>query len=206
MAKRRTRRKARPKKQTKLQKALLKRVKKTSRSVKRDYKSEYKRRVAAAKKRYKAELATAKKRRDAALRGAATRKANLLKKKRSEAAKRGAATRKARATEKKAEAVKQGPSRLTSSQIKVITNWHETKFNPHGTRGVPDLDELIEFSQDRGYQGFKDYRRIWDAARANYLKEQDAGTWESRGFGFLVELTTMAKVRPEGEEQWLYYH
>jgi hypothetical protein len=198
--------KKRSKKPNKLQRGLLTGLKKRIRSRRRDYKSEYKRRVAAAKKRYKAEIAAAKKRRDAALRGAATRKANALKAKRSAAARKGVATRKANAKRKKQDAQPEKVARLTSSQVKVIRNWHATKFNPHGFKEIPTEEELVEFAQERGYFGFKDYRKIWDAARSTYVKEVADDVYISRGYQYLVELTDMAKVRPEGEEQWLYYH
>lgn len=212
MPKPKARRKARPKKRTKLQRSLLKRLKKTIKTRKRDYASEYKRRVALAKKKYREEIALAKKRRDAALKGVATRRANALKRKRSASAQKGLATRRANAERRKQEAAANvekpatKPKRLTSSQVKVIVNWYENKFNQYGLKGIPSEEDLIEFAQERGYDGFKDYRKIWDAARATYLKENDDGTYESRGYGYLVQLTDMAKVSPQGEEQWLYYH
>ena len=182
MAKRRTRSKPRPKKQTKLQKALLKRVKEDfARPAKRDYNLEYCRHVAAAKKR-EAELAAAKKRRNAALRGVATRKANALKAKRSAAARKGVATRKANADRRREEASQQQksksePKRLTAAQVKVIENWYNNKFNPIAFKEVPTEEDVIEFAQVRGYDGFKQYRKIWDAARALFLQQMKDGSY-----------------------------
>lgn len=92
---------------------------------------------------------------------------------------------------------------LTGEQIKIISRWHSEQFNPHGYREVPDLDELIEWSREKGYPDFKVYRATWDAARRVYLREQADGTYESRGMGYLYELTRLGKAETY---EWLYYH
>lgn len=102
----------------------------------------------------------------------------------------------------KREAEEQG---VTSAQLKSIRSFLE-RFNPHSYKDVPTEEDLVELVQDRDYATFQTYRKIWDAARRAYVRERDDGTYESRGFGYLVSLTTMATVRPQGEEPWLYYH
>lgn len=92
---------------------------------------------------------------------------------------------------------------LTSAEIKIITKWHETKFNPNGYREVPDLEELIDWSREKGYDGFKLYRKTWDDTRRQYVKEQADGTYESRGMGYLYDRQNVAKA---DDYRWLYYH
>ena len=92
---------------------------------------------------------------------------------------------------------------LSRDQIKIILNWHRAAFNPKQYREVPTEDELIEWTLKKGYPRFKQYRKIWDAARRQYKKEIADGTWESRGLKYLHHLTGMAKAP---DEQWLYYH
>lgn len=92
---------------------------------------------------------------------------------------------------------------LTASEIKTIIRWHSNVFNPNLYREVPTEEELIEWSQEKGYSRFQQYRKTWDAARRQYKNEIADGTWESRGLKYLHHLTGMAKAP---DEQWLYYH
>lgn len=92
---------------------------------------------------------------------------------------------------------------LTSEQIKTIIRWVNEKFNLHGYREVPTPEQLVEWSRENGYDRFKLYRATWDAARRVYLRENKDGTYESRGMGYLYQLTGMAKAETY---EWLYYH
>lgn len=92
---------------------------------------------------------------------------------------------------------------LTGDQIRIIRKWHSEKFNPHQYREVPQEEELIDWSRANGYPEFKTYRATWDAARRVYLREQKDGTYESRGMGYLYQLTGMTKAETY---EWLYYH
>lgn len=95
--------------------------------------------------------------------------------------------------------------KLSTEQVISIRQWYK-RFNPHAFKSIPTLAFLVDWTRERGYAAFQTYRTVWNAARDNYLKEMKAGTWASRGYGYLVGLTNQAGVRPEGEEQWLYYH
>lgn len=92
---------------------------------------------------------------------------------------------------------------LTRDQIKTIERWHSDTFNPREYREVPTIDELVEWSQENSYERFKLYRHTWDAARRQYVGELKDGTWESRGMGYLYQLTNSARV---DDYRWLYYH
>lgn len=92
---------------------------------------------------------------------------------------------------------------LTRDQVKTIRRWHSDAFNPKLYREVPTEDELVAWAQENGYERFKQYRKVWDAARRTYVKELADGSWESRGMGYLYQLTNNAKV---DDYQWLYYH
>lgn len=94
---------------------------------------------------------------------------------------------------------------LSSSEIKSIRNWY-SKFNPDNRKPIPDVEDVIDFARQEGYQNFKTYRQTWNAARSVYLRELKAGTYESRGLGYLEMLTDMANVRSHGSIEWLYYH
>lgn len=100
------------------------------------------------------------------------------------------------------EKAKQG---VTGSQIRSIRSFLK-RFNPHGFKGVPTEEDLISLVQSQEYKTFQQYRKVWDAARKKYLCEKKAGTYIEQDWGYLVDLTTYATVRPKGEEQWLYYH
>jgi hypothetical protein len=92
---------------------------------------------------------------------------------------------------------------ITKYQDKIIRRWHLEVFNPKDYREVPTMDDLIEWSKENGYPRFKQYRQVWDSARKTYMKELNGGTWESRGMGYLYQLTEQASAE---SYQWLYYH
>lgn len=92
---------------------------------------------------------------------------------------------------------------LTAEQIRIIIRWHNEKFNPGLYREVPSEEQLVDWSRENGYDRFKLYRATWEAARRVYKREQADGTYESRGMGYLYQLTGMAKAETY---EWLYYH
>jgi hypothetical protein len=91
---------------------------------------------------------------------------------------------------------------ITGSQLRSIREFLK-RFNPIGFKEIPDEETLVEFVQKSGYPAFQQYRKIWDAARRQYVKEKKAGTYESRGLQYLHHLTGMAEAP---DEKWLYYH
>lgn len=91
---------------------------------------------------------------------------------------------------------------VSSSQLKSIRSFL-ARFNPIGFKDIPDEETLVEFVQQEGYPAFQKYRGVWDAARRQYVKEKNAGTYESRGLQYLNHLTGMAEAP---NEKWLYYH
>ena len=104
---------------------------------------------------------------------------------------------------------KRGPQihKLSSDQLRAIRRWH-IKFNPMGFKDVPTLEDLIDFARERGYAAFERYRDTWNAVRADYLaaiKSKSLTKYGTLGRD-IQKLTTQARVRPQGDEQWLYYH
>lgn len=94
---------------------------------------------------------------------------------------------------------------LTRDNVKRIRSWYST-FNP-GHKEIPDVENVIDFAREEGYDKFKTYRKVWDQARRTYLREQSKGTYASRGLGYLEMLTDMAGVRGQEDDiKWLYYH
>lgn len=95
---------------------------------------------------------------------------------------------------------------VSNQQVKTIRGWYKT-FNPVGRKEIPDVENVIDFAREQGYDQFKTYRKTWDAARRTYLREQSKGTYISRGLGYLEMLTDMAGVRGQDDDiKWLYYH
>jgi len=88
------------------------------------------------------------------------------------------------------------------SQIKSIKSFL-ARFNPLGFKGVPTEEDLVDFIREEGYGAFQEYRRVWDKARRQYLKELANKTYESRGLPYLMHLTGEAGAP---DEKWLYYH
>lgn len=92
---------------------------------------------------------------------------------------------------------------LTSEQIKTILNWYRDKFNPGQFKDIPTEEQVIDFSRQEGYPAFKQYRKVWDAARGKYLKELDNGTYIPQDLTYLLGLQSNAGAP---SEVWLYYH
>lgn len=95
---------------------------------------------------------------------------------------------------------------LSTSEDKSVRHWYETRFNPHGLKEIPTDEDVIEFARDSGIVLFRAYQKTWNAARSTYVRELKAGKWASRGLGYLDYLTEQARVRPQGDREWLYYH
>lgn len=95
---------------------------------------------------------------------------------------------------------------LSNAEDLSVRNWYEKRFNPLGFKEIPTDEDVIEFARERGIEAFRVYQKMWNAASATYVKEIKAGTWASRGIGYLEYLTEQARVRPEGDKEWLYYH
>lgn len=106
----------------------------------------------------------------------------------------------------RAEYQRQENEGLSNAEDASVRNWYEKRFNPLGFKEIPTDEDVIEFARARGIAAFREYQRMWNAARATYVKELKAGTWTSRGIGYLEYLTEQARVRPEGDREWLYYH
>ena len=95
---------------------------------------------------------------------------------------------------------------LSNAEDASIRNWYNKRFNPYGFKDIPTEDDVIDFARDQGIADFRSYQKTWNAARAVYVKEQKAGTYASRGLGYLDYLVDQARVRPAGDREWLYYH
>jgi hypothetical protein len=95
---------------------------------------------------------------------------------------------------------------LSNSEDVSVRNWYNKHFNPRGSDKIPTEDDVVEFARAQGIADFREYQKTWNAARRAYVRELKAGTWASRGLGYLETLTEMARVRPTGGIEWLYYH
>ena len=91
---------------------------------------------------------------------------------------------------------------VSSSQLRSIREFLK-RFNPLGFKDIPDEETLVEFVQENDYAAFQQYRKVWDAARRQYVKEKLDGSYESRGIQYLNHLTGMAQAP---KNVWLYYH
>lgn len=87
---------------------------------------------------------------------------------------------------------------LTQSEIRSIRTFCERY--PNKDR---DVDEVVDWYRELGYESFKTYRDTWNAARLQYQREQKAGTYASRGEGYLNYLTEQSEA---SSVEWLYYH
>ena len=95
---------------------------------------------------------------------------------------------------------------LSNAEDASVRNWYNKRFNPIGFKEIPTEEDVIDFARAQGIAAFRAYQATWNAARSTYLKELKTGMYASRGIGYLNMLTEQARVRPEGDEQWLYYH
>lgn len=95
---------------------------------------------------------------------------------------------------------------LSNAEDLSVRNWYEKRFNPRDAKEIPSDEDVLDFARSRGMDVFRQYQKTWNAARAAYARELKAGTWASRGIGYLDYLTEQARVRPEGDREWLYYH
>lgn len=87
---------------------------------------------------------------------------------------------------------------ISSSEVRSVRAWCE-RFKNEGR----DTEDVIEKARESGYGWFVNYRTVWNSARRTYLAENKAGTYASRGLGYLEMLAGMAEVE---DIAWLYYH
>ena len=78
-----------------------------------------------------------------------------------------------------------------------------SRWNANGTKEAPELEDMVDWVRDVGYAAFAAYRKVWDAARRQYLRELANGSYASRGLQYLESLTIRAGAP---ENYWLYYH
>jgi hypothetical protein len=95
---------------------------------------------------------------------------------------------------------------LSNAEDASIRNWYVKRFNPHERKSYPTEEDVIEFARESGIEAFRAYQHTWNAARSTYVREQKSGTYASRGEQYLEYLTEQARVRPQGDREWLYYH
>ncbi len=96
-------------------------------------------------------------------------------------------------------------NQISSQQERTIVGWYARTYNPAGYPGDAraDLDNVLEFTRENGYERFVQWRKIWDAARRTYLRELEDGSYASRGEPYLIWLAGEAD---QSELSWLYYH
>jgi len=87
---------------------------------------------------------------------------------------------------------------LSNSEVRSIRAFC-ARFSNEGR----DVEDVIEAARENGYAWFVNYRNVWTAARRTYLREVAAGTYASRGLGYLEYLTAQAEAE---DIAWLYYH
>lgn len=102
---------------------------------------------------------------------------------------------------------------LSTPEIKSIRKWYATfshYYKQSGEGGlktdIPDVEDIIDFARDEGMPKFREYRKVWDAQRKDFIRDVKNGTWASKGIAHLELITTLANVRPRGDIEWLYYH
>ena len=91
---------------------------------------------------------------------------------------------------------------LTNAQVQEIFAFGERR-NFEIKESELDGWDYVEAAQRSGYAWFRNYRKIWQAARTTYLDEAASGRYASRGLGYLQDLTDRAKA---DDISWLYYH
>jgi hypothetical protein len=82
---------------------------------------------------------------------------------------------------------------IARSENDSIRRWYRRTFNPRGDAGKPSEETVVEVASKRGYPWFQRYRAKWEVIRRNYRREVRAGTYSSRGEGYL---TTMGAPAP----------
>lgn len=87
---------------------------------------------------------------------------------------------------------------ITGSEVRAIRAWCNRYPNI-----VRDEEEVIQEAASKGYDWFRNYRDVWNAARRRYLRDQANGTYSTAGMGYLEMLAGNADVEDLG---WMYYH
>lgn len=95
---------------------------------------------------------------------------------------------------------------ITNANLARVRRWYRTKFNPNDRQGVPTEYEVVGQTIVRGSDWFNWYSRTWNSIRQNYVREQRAGKWASRGTGFLGGFEDEEDGFEVPDISWLYYH
>lgn len=95
---------------------------------------------------------------------------------------------------------------LSNAEDRSVRNWYQKHFNPTERNDKPTEEDIIEFAQGRGIEAFRQYQKTWNDAKRQYNQELRKGTWVAGRTNVLEILTEQARVRPEGDISWLYYH
>lgn len=66
-----------------------------------------------------------------------------------------------------------------------------------------DTVEQTKFAVSQGWAWFENYRKTWEALRANYIRELKNGRYASRGMGYIEGLAVQTGAP---DYTWLYYH
>lgn len=86
---------------------------------------------------------------------------------------------------------------LTYDEERRIRDWAIRRaFEIHDSHSDPQ--EFVEYFQAHGYEGFKQYRQVWDQTRRAYIRN------EKQPLGLSLEnLTGRAGIE---DLSWMYYH
>lgn len=90
---------------------------------------------------------------------------------------------------------------ITGAQEHTIENWYSRTYNPGGSLGRKDLEDVLELAKGEGYDAFKEWRATWEAARRTYQRE--GSRKDGTGPAYLLDLTLAAGM---DDISWLYYH
>jgi hypothetical protein len=92
---------------------------------------------------------------------------------------------------------------LSKSEMERIKVWRAKVPASIYEPGFPDEDTMVDYFRQTGYDAFKTYRTIWNAARKQYLEDKANGTYIQQSIVYLEVLTDRAEAP---ELSWLYYH
>lgn len=91
---------------------------------------------------------------------------------------------------------------ITRDQMRRVFQWGEQRSFDIVDSTLSGQD-YVEAAQRQGYEWFLAYRKNWEAIRRQYKAEQRRGRWESRGIGWLTNLSETLDLP---DVSWLYYH
>lgn len=87
---------------------------------------------------------------------------------------------------------------ITTAQMRSIRAWVSRYKNEDR-----DDEAVIDYAVENGYDWFVTYRDTWNAARRQYIRELNNGSYASRGITYLEMLASLSAAP---EISWLYYH